>query len=173
MHRIFSLCDAMSNSEVNPCHTCSTETKHRQVSIRWHGRGNYKYRPNYRHDGRILNEGGMFWEIDGICAFSISIYQTYHRISSLCFACICHILHGSTMDSQSKSIFALFVFQVVTQSLVQPTSSRTLPPKQKRSNVSPGGGGEERVLLRYRQSQQQIVIVNQFRCRSKMISRWW
>ena len=108
----------MSNSEVNPCHTCSTETKHRQVSIRWHGRGNYKYRPNYRHNGRILNEGGMFWEIDGICAFSISIYQTYHRISSLCFACIYHILHGSTVDSQSKSIFALFVFQVVTRSLV-------------------------------------------------------
>ena len=110
MHRIFSLCDAMSNSEVNPCHTCSTETKHRQVSIRWHGRGNYKYRPNYRHDGRILsvksllNEGGMFWEIDGICAFQyqyIRLITEFLHYVLLAYAIYC-------MEAQWMAKVSLF-----------------------------------------------------------------
>ena len=104
------------------CHTCSTETKHRQVSIRWHGRGNYKYRPDYRHDGRIilvkslLDKGGMLWEIDGIRAFSREVNISDLSPNFFTMVCLHMPYTGSTRNSQSKSICALFVFQLVTQS---------------------------------------------------------
>ena len=124
MRRIFSLCDTMSNSKVNPCHTCSTETKHRQVSIWWHWRGTYKYRPDYRHNGRILSvkspldEGGTLSKIDGICAFSLEINISDLSPNFFTMFCLHMPYTGSTRDSHSKSIFVLFVFLEVTKSLV-------------------------------------------------------
>lgn len=84
------------------------ETKHRQVGIRWHGRGNYKYRPDYRHDGRIilvkslLDKGGMLWEIDGICALSREV--TISDLSPNFFTMVClHMPYtGSTRNSQRR-----------------------------------------------------------------------
>ena len=98
MNRISPVCDTKTHyrSTANwnysmSCHTRSEETTHRRVSIRWHRRENYKYRPDYRHDGRILSvrsqldDGGMADQ---------SISQAHSWISSLWFGFSCYVLEA-------------------------------------------------------------------------------
>ena len=56
----------------------------------------------------------MLWEIDGIRAFSREV--DFSDFSPNFFKMVClHMPYtGSTRNSQSKSIFTFFVFQLVT-----------------------------------------------------------